>query len=143
MSGGLSNISFSFRGMDVIREAMHSVFLYYAIKSGMDMGIVNAGALPVYDDIPKELRDLCESVILNTDPMGTEKLLTYAQSLSKQEKKVEAEDEWRNTNVEERLEYSLIKGIDKYVVDDVEEARKNNTKYPRPLNIIEGPLMKV
>jgi 5-methyltetrahydrofolate--homocysteine methyltransferase len=143
VSGGLSNISFSFRGMDVIREAMHSVFLYHAIKAGMDMGIVNAGGLPLYDDIEKELKNLCESIVLNTDPMGTEKLLTYAQSVSKQEKKVEAEDEWRGSSVEYRLEYSLIKGIDKYVVDDVEEARKDATRYPRPLNIIEGPLMKV
>lgn len=132
--------------MDVIREAMHSVFLYYAIEAGLDMGIVNAGALPLYNDIPKELRDLCESAILNTDHGSTEKLLAYAHSMTKSvggEDKKAAEEDWRLKDVEERLEYSLVKGIDKYVVDDVEEARQNLTKYPRPLNIIEGPLMRV
>lgn len=142
MSGGVSNISFSFRGMDVLREAMHSVFLYHAIKAGLDMGIVNAGGLPVYDDIEAELRDMCEAVIWNKHPNATEKLLAYAQSLSKHAKKTEADDEWRNQSVEKRLEYSLVKGIDKYVVEDTEEARKDTVKYPRPLNIIEGPLMK-
>ncbi|XP_053567860.1 methionine synthase isoform X2 [Bombina bombina] len=111
ISGGLSNLSFSFRGMEVIREAMHGVFLYHAIKIGMDMGIVNAGNLPVYDDIDKELLQLCEDLIWNKDPEATEKLLKYAQ------------------------------GIDKYVVEDTEEARLNNKLYPRPLHIIEGPLM--
>jgi 5-methyltetrahydrofolate--homocysteine methyltransferase len=143
VSGGLSNISFSFRGMDVVREAMHSVFLYYAIKAGMDMGIVNAGALPLYDSIEPELKKMCEEVIMNLDPHGTEKLLAYAQSLSKHNKKADVDDEaWRKTSVEERLEYSLVKGIDKFVVDDTEEARKNSERYPRPLNVIEGPLMK-
>ncbi|CAF0738701.1 unnamed protein product [Brachionus calyciflorus] len=141
VSGGISNISFSFRGMDVVREAMHSVFLYHAIKAGLDMGIVNAGGLPLYDDIEVELRDLCEAVIWNKDPNATEKLLAYAQSLSKHQKKAEGEDEWRSLSVEARLEYSLVKGIDKYVVDDTEEARLLSDKYPRPLNIIEGPLM--
>lgn len=107
------------------------------------MGIVNAGALPLYDDIAADLRELCESVIWNKEPEATEKLLAYAQSMSKHEKKAEIEDEWRSFGVETRLEHSLVKGIDKYVVEDVEEARKNVEKYPRPLNIIEGPLMRV
>uniref|UniRef100_A0A8B9TMH4 Methionine synthase n=1 Tax=Anas platyrhynchos TaxID=8839 RepID=A0A8B9TMH4_ANAPL len=128
ISGGLSNLSFSFRGMDAIREAMHGVFLYHAIKYGMDMGIVNAGNLPVYDDIHKELLQLCENLIWNKDPDATEKLLHYAQNHAQGGKK-------------ERLEYALIKGIEKYVTADTEEARLNQEKYPRPLNIIEGPLM--
>ncbi|XP_054837153.1 methionine synthase [Eublepharis macularius] len=141
ISGGLSNLSFSFRGMDAIREAMHGVFLYHAIKSGMDMGIVNAGNLPVYDDIHKELLQLCEDLIWNRDPDATEKLLRYAQTHAQGGKKVVQTDEWRNGSVEERLEYALIKGIEKYVIEDTEEARVNKDKYPRPLNIIEGPLM--
>ncbi|XP_069464071.1 methionine synthase [Ambystoma mexicanum] len=141
ISGGLSNLSFSFRGMEAIREAMHGVFLYHAIKIGMDMGIVNAGNLPVYDDIEKELLQLCENLIWNKDPDATEKLLHYAQTKAKGGKKVIQTDEWRNGTVEERLEYSLVKGIDKYVVEDTEEARLNHKLYPRPLNIIEGPLM--
>lgn len=152
MSGGVSNISFSFRGNDVVREAMHSVFLYYAIAAGMDMGIVNAGALPLYDDIPRDLRDLCEAAVLNTDAGATEKLLAYAQAMAARgdgaaaggKKAVSGEDDaWREMSVEKRLEHSLVKGIDKYVVEDVEEARLNSAKYPRPLNIIEGPLMNV
>ncbi|XP_009688314.2 methionine synthase isoform X4 [Struthio camelus] len=141
ISGGLSNLSFSFRGMDAIREAMHGVFLYHAIKYGMDMGIVNAGNLPVYDDIHKELLQLCENLIWNKDPDATEKLLYYAQNHAQGGKKVVQTDEWRNSSVEERLEYALIKGIEKYVIADTEEARLNHEKYPRPLNIIEGPLM--
>ncbi|XP_069090554.1 methionine synthase [Pleurodeles waltl] len=141
VSGGLSNLSFSFRGMEAIREAMHGVFLYHAIKIGMDMGIVNAGNLPVYDDIEKELLQLCETLIWNTDPEATEKLLHYAQTKAKGGKKVIQTDEWRSATVEERLEYSLVKGIDKYVIEDTEEARLNHELYPRPLNIIEGPLM--
>ncbi|XP_033734273.1 methionine synthase-like [Pecten maximus] len=142
VSGGVSNFSFSFRGMEAVREAMHSVFLYHAIKRGMDMGIVNAGSLPVYDDINKELLDMCENLLWNKDPDGTEKLLTYAQSMSTDAKKGVVSDEWRSNSVEERLSFSLIKGIDKYVVDDTEEARRNSELYPRPLNVIEGPLMK-
>ncbi|XP_033000231.1 methionine synthase isoform X1 [Lacerta agilis] len=141
ISGGLSNLSFSFRGMEAIREAMHGVFLYHAIKYGLDMGIVNAGNLPVYDDIHKELLQLCEDLIWNKDPEATEKLLRYAQTHAQGGKKVIQTDEWRNGSVEERLEYALVKGIDKYVVEDTEEARLNKEKYPRPLNIIEGPLM--
>ncbi|PVD26012.1 hypothetical protein C0Q70_13680 [Pomacea canaliculata] len=142
VSGGVSNFSFSFRGKEAIREAMHSVFLYHAIKAGMDMGIVNAGALPVYDDIDKELLQLCENLLWNRDPEGTEKLLTYAQNKDTGVKKAESIDEWRHNPVEQRLAYALIKGIDKYVVEDTEEARKDKQAYPRPLNIIEGPLMK-
>ncbi|XP_034564019.1 methionine synthase isoform X2 [Notolabrus celidotus] len=141
VSGGLSNLSFSFRGMEVIREAMHGAFLYHAIKDGMDMGIVNAGNLPVYDDINKELLDLCENLILNRDTEATEKLLTYAQNHAKGEKKVVQTDEWRGGSVEERLEYALIKGIEKHVVQDVEECRAQVERYSRPLHVIEGPLM--
>ncbi|MBZ3881674.1 Methionine synthase [Sciurus carolinensis] len=141
ISGGLSNLSFSFRGMEAIREAMHGVFLYHAIKFGMDMGIVNAGNLPVYDDIHKELLQLCEDLIWNKDPEATEKLLRYAQTQGKGGKKVIQTDEWRNSPIEERLEYALVKGIEKYIIEDTEEARLNQEKYPRPLNIIEGPLM--
>ncbi|MCJ8738770.1 hypothetical protein PDJAM_G00039620 [Pangasius djambal] len=111
VSGGLSNLSFSFRGMDAIREAMHGTFLYHAIKDGMDMGIVNAGSLPVYDDIDKELLTLCENLIWNRDPDATEKLLLYAQNNAKGGKKVIQTDEWRKGSVEERLEYALVKVI--------------------------------
>ncbi|KAJ8264431.1 hypothetical protein GJAV_G00149070 [Gymnothorax javanicus] len=141
VSGGLSNLSFSFRGMEAIRAAMHGVFLYHAIKVGMDMGIVNAGNLPVYDDIDKGLLQLCENLILNRDPEATEKLLTYAQNNARGAKKVIQTDEWREGSVEDRLEYALIKGIEKFVVEDTEEARLQVDRYPRPLNIIEGPLM--
>ncbi|XP_041670829.1 methionine synthase isoform X3 [Cheilinus undulatus] len=141
VSGGLSNLSFSFRGMEEIREAMHGAFLYHAIKDGMDMGIVNAGNLPVYDDINKELLLLCEDLILNRDAEATEKLLSYAQNNVKGGKKVVQTDEWRSGSVEERLEYALIKGIEKYVVQDVEECRSLVQRYSRPLHIIEGPLM--
>ncbi|XP_053269747.1 methionine synthase isoform X3 [Pleuronectes platessa] len=141
VSGGLSNLSFSFRGMEAIREAMHGAFLYHAIKDGMDMGIVNAGNLPVYDDIDKELLLLCENLIWNRDPEATEKLLAYTQTYVKGGKKVVQTDEWRLASVEERLEYALIKGIEKYVVEDVEECRSQDNRYTRPLHIIEGPLM--
>ncbi|XP_021071766.1 methionine synthase [Mus pahari] len=141
ISGGLSNLSFSFRGMEAIREAMHGVFLYHAIKFGMDMGIVNAGNLPVYDDIHKDLLQLCEDLIWNKDSEATEKLLRYAQTHGKGGKKIIQTDEWRNGSIEERLEYALVKGIEKHIVEDTEEARLNGEKYPRPLNIIEGPLM--
>ncbi|KAK6182786.1 hypothetical protein SNE40_010391 [Patella caerulea] len=142
VSGGVSNFSFSFRGMDSVREPMHSVFLYHAIKAGMDMGIINAGCLPVYDDIKPELLQLLENVLWNKDPDGTEKLLQYAQKNGKDAKKVQSEDEeWRKTAVEERLKYSLVKGIDKYIIEDTTEARTSFDKYPRPLHVIEGPLM--
>ncbi|KAK7798063.1 hypothetical protein U0070_005885, partial [Myodes glareolus] len=111
------------------------------IKFGMDMGIVNAGNLPVYDDIQKDLLQLCEDLIWNKDPEATEKLLRYAQTHGKGGKKVIQTDEWRSGSIEERLEYALVKGIEKHIVEDTEEARLNQKKYPRPLNIIEGPLM--
>lgn len=141
VSGGVSNFSFSFRGKETIREAMHSVFLYHAIKAGMDMGIVNAGCLPLYDDIERELLDLAEALLWNTDPEGTEKLLAYAEKNTTQAKSDNLVDDWRLKSVEERLKYSLVKGIDKFIEMDTEEARANAEKYPRPLNVIEGPLM--
>ncbi|CAK8688788.1 unnamed protein product [Clavelina lepadiformis] len=142
VSGGLSNFSFSFRGMDAIREAMHSVFLFHAISAGMDMGIVNAGNLPVYDDISKDLLQICEDILWNKDPEATEKLLKYAQTQGKGGKKIIESEEWREWKVEDRLEHSLIKGIDKYVVEDTELCRSNSELYPKALNVIEGPLMK-
>nr|XP_057918534.1 methionine synthase [Doryrhamphus excisus] len=141
VSGGLSNLSFSFRGMEAIREAMHGAFLYHAIKDGMDMGIVNAGNLPVYDDIDKDLLLLCENLIWNKDADATEKLLVYAQNNVKGGKKVTQTDVWREKSVEERLEYALVKGIETYAVQDVEECRTHVDRYTSPLRIIEGPLM--
>ncbi|CAG2161829.1 unnamed protein product [Oppiella nova] len=141
VSGGVSNLSFSFRGMEKIREAMHSVFLYHAIKAGLTMGIVNAGCLPLYTDIEKNLLEMCENLIWNRDPNGTEKLLEYAQTVGKTSKSdVEVED-WRRQAVEERLSHSIVKGIDVHIEKDVEECRQNTGAYPRPLHIIEGPLM--
>ncbi|MBS1578519.1 MAG: methionine synthase [Bacteroidetes bacterium] len=141
ISGGVSNLSFSFRGNDHVREAMHAVFLYYAIKAGMDMGIVNAGQLVVYDEIEPTLRNLCEDVILNknnTNNEATEKLIAFAETV-KAKGKVEVKDEaWRNEPVEKRLAHSLVNGITDYIDEDTEEARK---KYPKPLDVIEGPLM--
>jgi 5-methyltetrahydrofolate--homocysteine methyltransferase len=141
VSGGLSNLSFSFRGHDSIREAIHTVFLYHAIKAGLDMAIVNAGAIPIYDDIPKDLLQLCEDLLWNRDPEATDKMLLYAQTHGKNAKKEVVSDEWRSRSVVERLEYSLVKGIDKFVIEDVEEARLMKDVYPKTLNIIEGPLM--
>lgn len=109
----------------------------------MDMGIVNAGNLPVYSDIEEELLKLCEDLLWNRDPQATDKMLAYAQKNKKQDKKQEDEQAWRKEPVETRLEYALVKGIDTYVIEDTEEARVNKQKYPRPLNVIEGPLMKV
>jgi 5-methyltetrahydrofolate--homocysteine methyltransferase len=141
VSGGVSNVSFSFRGNDHVREAIHSVFLYYAIKAGMDMGIVNAGQLVVYDEIEPTLRDLCEDVILNRNNdnnEATEKLIIHAEKV-KAKGKVEVKDEkWRMEPVEKRLSHSLVNGITDYIDADTEEARQ---KYPKPLDVIEGPLM--
>jgi 5-methyltetrahydrofolate--homocysteine methyltransferase len=138
ISGGVSNISFSFRGNEPVREAMHSVFLYYAVKVGMDMGIVNAGQLVVYDEIEPRLRQLCEDVILNRSPDATDKLLAFAETV-KAKGKVEVKDEaWRRGTVEERLKHALVNGITEYIDGDTEEARQ---KYPKPLDVIEGPLM--
>ena len=139
ISGGVSNVSFSFRGNDVVREAMHSVFLYHAISAGMDMGIVNAGQLAVYDEIPAGLRDLVEDVILNRRPDATERLIAFAETVKKQTGGVEVSAAaWRAEDVEARLAHALVKGIVDHIEEDVEEARK---KYPTSLSIIEGPLM--
>jgi 5-methyltetrahydrofolate--homocysteine methyltransferase len=138
VSGGVSNISFSFRGNNVVREAMHSAFLYHAIKAGLDMGIVNAGQLAVYEDIPKDLLELVEDVLLNRRPDATERLVTFADSVKKQDKAAVVEQEWRKGTVEERLSYALVKGITDYIDADTEEAR---VKYGRPILVIEGPLM--
>ncbi len=141
VSGGVSNLSFSFRGNDHVREAMHAVFLYHAIRAGMDMGIVNAGQLVIYDEIEPGLKKLCEDVILNRNNdnnEATEKLIAFAETV-KAKGKVEVKDEaWRNTSVEERLKHALVNGITDYIDIDTEEARK---KYATPLEVIEGPLM--
>ncbi len=140
VSGGVSNISFSFRGNNVVREAMHSAFLYHAIKAGMDMGIVNAGMLEVYEEIPKDLLELVEDVILNRRADATERLIVFAEQIKGKGKEGQAKEEleWRKASVEERLTHSLVKGIVEFLDEDVEEARQ---KYDRPLQVIEGPLM--
>jgi 5-methyltetrahydrofolate--homocysteine methyltransferase len=138
ISGGVSNISFSFRGNDPVREAMHSVFLYYAVKAGMDMGIVNAGQLVVYDEIEPQLRELCEDVILNRNPDATDKLLAFAETVKAKDKAEVKDEAWRRGTVEERLKHALVNGITDYIDSDTEEAR---VKYPKPLDVIEGPLM--
>ena len=141
ISGGVSNLSFSFRGNDHVREAMHSVFLFHAIKAGMDMGIVNAGQLVVYDQIEPTLRELCEDVILNRkndENQATEKLIVYAETVKAKGKVQEKDEKWRDNTVEERLRHALVNGITEYIDADTEEAR---LKYPRPLDVIEGPLM--
>jgi len=138
VSGGISNISFSFRGNNVVREAMHAAFLYHAIKAGLDMGIVNAGQLAVYEEIPKDLLELVEDVLLNRRPDATERLVNFAETVKQKGKAVVKDDEWRNGTVEERLSHALVKGITDYIDQDTEEARQ---KYPKPLSVIEGPLM--
>ena len=148
ISGGLSNLSFAFRGLNDLREAMHSVFLYHAIQNGMDMGIVNAGNLPIYEDINPELRKLIEEVIFNESENHdhNDRILAYAKQeqqrvedeKSKGTKKEVVVAEWRQTSVEERLKHSLVKGISDFIVIDTEEARQ---KYSTCLEIIEGPLM--
>src|SRR6202008_1229324 len=139
ISGGVSNLSFSFRGNETVRKAMHSVFLYHAIQAGMDMGIVNAGQLEVYDRIPAELREVCEDVILNRNPNATERLLEIAPKYKGTGEAAETQDaEWRSWPVEKRLEHALVKGMDQFVVEDTEEARK---QIARPIEVIEGPLM--
>jgi 5-methyltetrahydrofolate--homocysteine methyltransferase len=138
VSGGISNVSFSFRGNNVVREAMHSAFLYHAIKAGLDMGIVNAGQLAVYDEVPKELLELVEDVLLNRRPDATERLVKFAESVKQKGKAEIIEDEWRKGSVEQRLEHALVKGIVDFIDQDIEEARR---KFGRPLTVIEGPLM--
>jgi 5-methyltetrahydrofolate--homocysteine methyltransferase len=139
ISGGVSNLSFSFRGNEPVREAMHSVFLYHAIKAGMDMGIVNAGQMIVYDDIDPELRQVCEDVILNRDPGASERLLALADKYRGQGKQQKEQDlAWRSWSVEQRLSHALVHGITEFIEADTEEAR---AKAERPLHVIEGPLM--
>ena len=138
VSGGVSNISFSFRGNNAVREAMHSAFLYHAINAGMDMGIVNAGMIEVYDEIPKDLLERVEDVLLNRREDATERLVDFAETVKQKGKKTVANLEWRNEIVEKRLEYALIKGITEFIDEDTEEARQ---KLVSPLKVIEGPLM--
>lgn len=139
VSGGISNLSFSFRGNNKVREAMHSVFLYHAIKAGMDMGIVNAGMLEIYEKIDPELRKKCEAVILNQHPNATEELLDYAEKIkSTNEKKVASQEEWRNWDLQEKISHALVKGIDEFIEADTAEAL---TALKTPLLVIEGPLM--
>jgi 5-methyltetrahydrofolate--homocysteine methyltransferase len=139
ISGGVSNLSFAFRGNEPVRQAMHAVFLYHAIAAGMDMGIVNAGQLPVYDDIPPELRELCEDVVLNRRPDGTDRLLEAAPRFKGDgTKKKELDLSWREAPVGERLTHALVHGITEFIEADTEEARRGAK---RPLDVIEGPLM--
>nr|WP_304185976.1 methionine synthase [Hafnia alvei] len=141
ISGGVSNVSFSFRGNDPVREAIHAVFLYYAIRNGMDMGIVNAGQLAIYDDLPADLRDAVEDVILNRREDGTERLLDLAEKYrgsKSDDDSTKPQAEWRGWPVKKRLEYSLVKGITEFIESDTEEAR---LEADRPIEVIEGPLM--
>jgi 5-methyltetrahydrofolate--homocysteine methyltransferase len=139
ISGGVSNVSFSFRGNNTVREAIHSVFLYHAIKAGMDMGIVNAGALMIYDDVPQELRERVEDVVLNRRPDATERLLEIADRYRAKKGEVVVENlAWREKSVQDRLAHALVHGIDQFVDEDTEEARQLSS---RPLDVIEGPLM--
>jgi 5-methyltetrahydrofolate--homocysteine methyltransferase len=140
VSGGVSNISFSFRGNNVVREAIHAAFLYHAIRAGMDMGIVNAGQLEVYEEIEPELKELVEDVLLNRRDDSTERLIEYADKIKDQDSGVAGvkKDAWREGSVEERIQHALIKGIVDYIEEDVEEARQ---KYPQPIEVIEGPMM--
>lgn len=137
-SGGISNVSFSFRGNDVVREAIHSVFLFHAIKAGLDMGIVNPGMLQIYDEIPKDLLELTEDLVLNRRADATERLLDFAESVKSNGTKEDKKDEWRELPLEERITHSLVKGFPEFVDEDMAEAIK---KYDPALNIIEGPLM--
>ena len=140
VSGGVSNMSFSFRGNDIVREAMHSVFLYYAVKDGMDMGIVNAGMLTIYDDIPKDLLERVEDVVLNRREDAAERLVDFAESLKGQsiEQKESDKLKWREGTLQERITHALVKGITEFIEEDAEEARQEANK---PIEVIEGPLM--
>ena len=138
VSGGVSNISFSFRGNDTVREAMHAAFLFHAIEAGLDMGIVNAGQLTVYEDIPKDLLERVEDVLFNRRPDATERLVTFSETVDKKTKSREKDNTWRLQSAEKRLAHALIHGIVEHIDADVEEARHN---YSRPLHVIEGPLM--
>ncbi|MGZ8565715.1 MAG: methionine synthase, partial [Actinomycetota bacterium] len=139
VSGGVSNLSFSFRGNEPVRRAMHSAFLYHAIAAGLDMAIVNAGQLDVYEDIPKDLLDHVEDVIFNRRPDATERLVTFAETVQGSALAKEEDLSWRDAPVDERLAYALVHGIDRWIEEDTEEARRS---YDKPLNVIEGPLMK-
>lgn len=138
VSGGVSNVSFSFRGNQLVREAMHSAFLYHAIKNGMDMGIVNPTMLEVYDEIPKDLLERVEDVLLNRREDATERLLDFAETVKGSAKKKEIDDSWRQGSIQERITHSLVKGIIDHIESDTEEARQ---MYDKPLEVIEGPLM--
>ena len=138
VSAGVSNVSFAFRGNNVVREAIHSVFLFHAINAGLDMGIVNPGMLQIYDEIPKDLLERVEDLVLNRRPDATERLLEFAETLKGTDKKEEKKDEWRELPLEKRIEHSLVKGLPEFVDQDMAEALK---KYSPALNIIEGPLM--
>src|SRR5690606_39591171 len=138
VSGGVSNVSFSFRGNNPVREAMHAAFLYHAIQHGMDMGIVNPAMLEVYDDIPKDLLERVEDVLWNRREDATERLLDFAETVKSKDKKEKVNDAWRSESVEKRIEHALVKGIIDYIIEDTEEAR---LKYANPLKVIEGPLM--
>jgi 5-methyltetrahydrofolate--homocysteine methyltransferase len=138
VSGGVSNISFSFRGNNAVREAMHAAFLYHAIKAGLDMGIVNPGMLAVYEEIPKDLLELVEDVLLNRNPDATDRLVRFAESVKQKTGVVQQEDAWRQGSVEEYLFHTLVKGIVEFIELDTEEARQ---KFGRPITVIEGPLM--
>jgi 5-methyltetrahydrofolate--homocysteine methyltransferase len=138
ISGGVSNVSFSFRGNDAMREAMHSAFLYHAIKAGMDMGIVNAGMITVYDEITPALLERVEDVLLNRRNDATERLVTFAESLKSKDKKTVEDQAWRTASLEERFKHALVRGIADFIDADINEAL---TQYPRPITIIEGPLM--
>ncbi len=139
VSGGVSNVSFSFRGNDVVREAIHSAFLFHAIRAGLDMGIVNAGQLAIYEEVPKDLLEHVEDVLFNRRPDATDRLVTLAESfLGKGSKKAVEDLAWRETTPQERIKYAMIRGIDRFIVEDVDEARQH---YNRCLQIIEGPMM--
>ena len=138
VSAGVSNVSFSFRGNNLVREAMHSVFLYHTINAGLDMGIVNPGMLQIYDEIPKDLLEKTEDLVLNRRPDATERLLEFAENLKSEEKREDKKDAWRDLPLEKRIEHSLVKGLPEFVDKDMEEALK---KYSPTLDIIEGPLM--
>ncbi|MEO5500407.1 MAG: methionine synthase [Ginsengibacter sp.] len=138
ISGGVSNVSFSFRGNDTVRDAMHAVFLYHAIRAGMDMGIVNAGQMENYENIDPELKELCEDVILNKREDSTDRLLAFAETVKAKGKETIKDEAWRNEDVQTRLSHALVNGITDFIEIDTEEAR---LKYPKPLDVIEGPLM--
>ena len=138
VSGGVSNISFAFRGNNPVREAMHAAFLYHAIKAGMDMGIVNAGMIEVYEEIDKALLEKVEDVLLNRDSNATEALVEFAETFKSETKEKKVDDAWRNDPVEDRLKHALVRGITEFIEEDTEEARR---KYDRPIQVIEGPLM--